>query len=338
MNDLIIYQSADGKSAVELRVQDGSVWLTQIELAELFLTSKQNISLHIKNVLAEKELSAAATVKESLTVQTEGNRQVSRKTLLYNLEMILAVGYRVKSIRGTQFRQWATTHLREYLVKGFIIHDERLKKPGGWDYFDELLARIRDIRASEKRFYQKVRDLFALSADYQHDEAAAHQFFAEVQNKMLYAVTRHTAAELVVKRADPKQPNMALQSWSGTRVRKHDVIVAKNYLLTPEVEELNRIVVMFLDYAEDQAKRKKQLTLADWRANVGRFLEFNERKVLKTAGSVSHEDMKKIAERRYEQFDEQRRAAEALAADREDVAELEAAEKKLLKKPEGKGE
>jgi len=240
-------------------------------------------------------------------------------------------------VRGTQFRQWATTNPREYLVKGFVINDERLKNPGGWDYFDELLARIREIRASEKRFYQKVRDLFTLSADYKDDEAAAHQFFAEVQNKMLYAVTRHTAAELVVKRADPKQPNMALQSWSGTRVRKADVIVAKNYLLAAEVDELNRIVVMFLDYAEDQAKRKKQLTLADWRANVGRFLEFNERKVLKNAGAVSHDDMKKIAERRYETFDEQRRAAEALAADREDVAELEAAEKKLLKNPEGKG-
>jgi hypothetical protein len=338
MSDIIIFPAPDGKPIVNLRVQDGSVWLTQIEIAELFLTSKQNVSLHIKNVLTEKELPEAATVKESLTVQAEGSRQVSRKTLLYNLEMILAVGYRVKSIRGTQFRQWATTNLREYLVKGFVINDERLKNPGGWDYFDELLARIREIRASEKRFYQKVRDLFTLSADYKDDETAAHKFFAEVQNKMLYAVTRHTAAELVVKRADPKQPNMALQSWSGTRVRKHDVIVAKNYLVAAEVDELNRIVVMFLDYAEDQTKRRKQLTLADWRANVGKFLEFNERKVLKNAGAVSHDDMKKIAERRYDTFDEQRRAAEALEADREDVKELEAAEKKLLKKPEGKGE
>ncbi len=338
MSDIIIYPAADGKTSVQLRVQDGNVWLTQIEIAELFQTSKQNVSLHIKNVLSEKELPEAATVKDSLTVQTEGGRTVQRRTLLYNLEMILAVGYRVKSVRGTQFRQWATTNLREYLVKGFVINDERLKNPGGWDYFDELLARIREIRASEKRFYQKVRDLFALSADYQDDEEAAHKFFAEVQNKMLYAVTRHTAAELVVKRADPKQPNMALQSWSGTRVRKHDVIVAKNYLKTEEVNELNRIVVMFLDFAEDQTKRRKQLTLADWRANVGRFLEFNERKVLKTAGAVSHADMKAIAEKRYEQFDEQRRAAEALAADREDVKELEAAEKKLRDKPKHKPE
>jgi hypothetical protein len=252
--------------------------------------------------------------------------------------MILAVGYRVKSVRGTQFRQWATTNLREYLVKGFVMNDERLKNPGGWDYFDELLERIREIRASEKRFYQKVRDLFALSSDYKGDEETAHKFFAEVQNKMLYAVTRHTAAELVVKRADSGEPNMGLQSFSGPRVRKHDVIVAKNYLKAEEVNELNRIVVMFLDFAEDQAKRKKQLTLADWRANVGRFLEFNERTVLKNAGAVSHADMKALAERRYETFDTQRRATEALEADRDDMKELEEAEKKLLKTSEDKGE
>ena len=335
---IIIYPAPDGKTSIHLRAQDGSVWLTQIEIADLFQTTKQNVSLHIKNVLTEKELPEASTVKESLTVQTEGSRQVSRKTLFYNLEMILAVGYRVKSVRGTQFRQWATTNLREYLVKGFVMNDERLKNPGGWDYFDELLARIREIRASEKRFYQKVRDLFALSADYKDDETAAQTFFAEVQNKMLYAVTRHTAAELVVQRADPKQPNMGLQSWSGTRVRKQDVIVAKNYLKAEEVDELNRIVVMFLDFAEDHAERRRQLTLGDWRANVGRFLAFHERKVLKNAGAVSHTDMKALAERRYELFDGQRRAAEAVEADRDDMKELEEAEKKLLKKPEGKGE
>jgi hypothetical protein len=332
---IIIYPAPDGKTSVQLRAQDGSVWLTQIEIAELFQTSKQNVSLHIKNVLAEKELLKDSVVKESLTTAADGKNY---KTLLYNLEMILAVGYRVKSVRGTQFRQWATTNLREYLVKGFVINDERLKNPGGWDYFDELLARIRKIRASEKRFYQKVRDLFALSADYPGDEEAAQTFFAEVQNKMLYAVTGHTAAELVVKRADSKQVNMGLKAWSGTRVRKHDVIVAKNYLQAEEVDELNRIVVMFLDYAEDQTKRRKQLTLADWRANVGRFLEFNERTVLKNAGAVSHADMKTLAEKHYETFDQQRRTVEALEADRADVKELEAAEKELLKKPEGKAE
>ncbi|NBR86220.1 MAG: hydroxyacid dehydrogenase [Proteobacteria bacterium] len=332
---IIIYPAPDGKTSIRLRAQDGSVWLTQIEIADLFQTTKQNVGQHIKKVLEEKEFPKSSVVKESFTTAADGKNY---RTLHYNLEMILAVGYRVKSVRGTQFRQWATTNLREYLVKGFVMNDERLKNPGGWDYFDELLARIREIRASEKRFYQKVRDLFALSADYKDDETAAQTFFAEVQNKMLYAVTRHTAAELVVQRADPKQPNMGLQSWSGTRVRKQDVIVAKNYLKAEEVDELNRIVVMFLDFAEDHAERRKQLTLGDWRANVGRFLTFHERKVLKNAGAVSHADMKHLAERRYELFDGQRRTAEALEADRDDMKELEEAEKKLLKRPENKGE
>jgi len=322
MSSIIIYPTPDGRTSVQLRVQEGSVWLTQLEIAELFQTSKQNVSLHVRNILSDRELQASATVKESLTVQSEGSRQVGRKTLFYNLEMILAVGYRVKGPRGTQFRQWATTHLRDFLVKGFVLDDERLKNPGGWDYFDELLARIREIRASEKRFYQKVRDLFALSVDYRDDEAKAQTLFAEVQNQMLHAVTGHTAAELVVQRADPGRPNMGLQSFSGSRVRKRDVIVAKNYLRAEEVEELNRIVVMFLDFAEDQVRRGKQLRLADWRANVGRFLEFNERRVLKNAGAISHAAMKTLAEERYEAFDAQRRAAEALEAEREDVREL----------------
>ena len=217
MSELILYQTDDGKAQVKLRAEDGSAWLTQMEIAELFATSKQNVSLHIKNILAEGELDPTATVKESLTVQTEGRRQIQRKTQLYRLEVILAVGYRVKGIRGTQFRQWATTHLSEYLIKGFVMDDERLKNPGGWDYFDELLARIREIRASEKRFYQKVRDLFALSADYRTEDQSAQVFFAEVQNKLLYAVTRHTAAEISIERADYKVPNMGLTACSGNR-------------------------------------------------------------------------------------------------------------------------
>ena len=330
---IILYTAPDGGTAIQLRAEDGTVWLTQAEMADLFQTTPQAITQLIKAIYAENELAEAGTCKEFLQVRKEGSREVQRRLKSYNLDLILAVGYRVRSGRGTQFRQWATTHLREYLVKGFVINDERLKNPGGWDYFDELLARIREIRASEKRFYQKVRDLFALSADYRDDEHAAHLFFAETQNKMLYAVTGCTAAELVVKRADDGKPNMGLQSWSGSRVRKHDVIVAKNYLKAEEVDELNRIVVMFLDYAEDQVRRRKQLTLADWRSNLGRFLEFNERQLLKNTGSISHDDMKAIAEKRYEKFDEQRRAAEAIEADREDVRELEEAEKKLLKKP-----
>lgn len=224
MSELIIYQTDDGLARVQFRAVDGGLWLTQVELAELFASTKQNISLHVKNIVAERELEEAATVKEYLTVQTEGKREVKRRTLLYSLPMILAVGFRVRSPRGTQFRQWATAHLAEYLVKGFVMDDERLKNPSGWDYFDELLARIREIRASEKRFYQKVRDLFALSADYQASDAAAHLFFAEVQNKLLYAVTHKTAAELIVARANADAPNMALNTWDGSRVRKADVI------------------------------------------------------------------------------------------------------------------
>jgi hypothetical protein len=241
--------------------------------------------------------------------------------------MILAVGYRVKSPRGTQFRQWATAHLKEYLVKGFVMDDERLKDPAGWDYFDDLLQRIREIRASEKRFYQKLRDLFALSVDYQDDPEATGRFFATVQNKMLYAVAGKTAAEIVVERADPEQPNMALTSWKASRVRKTDVVVAKNYLRADEIDALNRIATMFLDYAEDRASQRQNLRMADWQQYVDRFVEFNERPLLKHAGSVSHERMQQVAHERYAAFDAKRRAAEALQADAEDMRELERVEK-----------
>lgn len=292
MNDLILYTSPDGETRLDLRVEGQTVWLTQLEIAELFQTTKNNISIHTKNIFEEGELSPTATVKESLAVQTEGNREVQRTIQLYNLDLILTIGYRVRSPRGTQFRQWATTHLREYLVKGFVMDDERLKNPGGWDYFDELLARIREIRASEKRFYQKVRDLFALSSDYQAREKETQVFFAEVQNKLLYATTRRTAAELIVERSDPSRPNMALTAWSGSRVRKHDVIVAKNYLSADEVDTLNRLVVIFLEQAELRAKQHKDLTLDFWRSSVDRMLAANYQPLLAGPGSVSHEDMK----------------------------------------------
>lgn len=327
--ELILYTTEDGKASVQLRAEDGTVWLSQMELADLFQTTKQNVSLHIQNILEENELAEAATVKESLTVQTEGARQVQRKTLLYNLDMILAVGYRVRTLRGTQFRQWATTHLREYLVKGFVMDDERLKNPGGWDYFDELLARIREIRASEKRFYQKVRDIFTTASDYQADSEQAQLFFKKVQNKMLWAVTGKTAAELIKDRANPKLPNMGLQTWHGGRVRKQDVTVAKNYLGRPEIEELDRIVVMYLDYAEDQAKRRKTVTMQEWADKLDAFLTFNERNVLSNAGKVSHDVAEKLAHERYEQFDTQRRDAQRLAADAEDVKALEDTAKRL---------
>ena len=321
--ELVIYATEDGAAQFYLRAEGGSVWLTQLELAELFQTTKQNISLHIRNILAEGELSEAATVKEYLTVQTEGSRQIKRPLQFYNLDLILAVGYRVRSPRGTQFRQWATQHLREYLIKGFVLDDERLKNPGAWDYFDELLQRIREIRASEKRFYQKIRDLFALATDYRDNPTAAGLFFADVQNKMLFAVTEHTAAEIIVGRADPTQPNMALQTWSTTRVRKTDVVVAKNYLKADEIEELDRLATMFLDYAEDRAKKREKITMADWRQYVDNFLAFNERPLLKGTGKISHERMVKVVHERYDVFDAQRRKAEALQADAADINELE---------------
>ena len=332
--ELVLYTTEDGSAKFSLRAEDGTVWLTQLELAELFQTSKQNISLHIKNILADGELTEA-TVKESLTVQTEGKRQVRRATTLYNLDLILAVGYRVRSPRGTQFRQWATVHLKEYLIKGFVLDDARLKEPGGWDYFDELLERIRDIRASEKRFYQKVRDLFALSVDYHDDKEAVGQFFAEVQNKMLFAVTQLTAAEIIVQRADPAQPNMALTVWKAGRVRKTDVVVAKNYLNAAEIDQLNRIVSLFLEFAELRAMQRQNIRMADWRQYVNNFIEFNERPLLQGAGKVSHERMEQIAHERYAEFDAKRRESEAQQADEDDIKALEDVEKNVLKKGSG---
>ena len=330
--ELVLYASEDGSATFFLRAQDGTVWLTQMELAELFQTSIPNVNIHIKNVLDEGELQPEATIKEDLIVRLEGKRQVKRPVKLYNLGMILAVGYRVKSPRGTQFRQWASTHLREYLVKGFVMDDERLKDPVGWDYFDELLQRIREIRTSEKRFYQKVRDLFALSVDYKDSADTVGHFFAEVQNKMLYAVTQQTAAEIIVKRADSTQPNMALTAWKAGRVRKTDVIVAKNYLNADEIDHLNRMVTAFLEFAELRTRQRKQLVMADWRQYVDSFIQFNESPLLKGVGRMSHDAMLKIVHGRYEEFDEQRRKAEASEADSADMKELEQAEKQLTKK------
>src|SRR5690554_504781 len=332
MSELILYTSEDGQTRLHLRVETETIWLSQLEIAELFQTSKQNVSLHAKNIFEDKELAPEATIKESLTVQSEGGRQVKRKISYYNLDLILAIGYRVRSPRGVQFRQWASTHLKEFLIKGFVMDDERLKNPGGWDYFDELLERIHDIRASEKRFYQKVRDLFSLSSDYQARERETALFFAEVQNKLLYATTGYTAAELILKRSDPSQPNMALTSWSGSRVRKQDVIIAKNYLTADEVDTLNRLVVIFLEQAELRVKQQKELTLDFWRNNIDRMLAFNDQAILDGAGSVSRESMEKVARERYEVFDQQRRIAEAEAADAADLKEIEQLEQDLKHK------
>jgi len=330
--ELILYTAEDGSAAIQLRAEGGTVWLTQLEMATLFDTSKQNISLHIKNILSEGELSPAV-VKEYLTTASDGKNY---KTKTYSLDMILAVGYRVRSPRGTQFRQWATTHLREYLVKGFVLDDARLKEPGGWDYFDELLARIRDIRASEKRFYQKIRDIYATAVDYDSRSEAAQLFFKKVQNKMLWAVTGHTAPELIAGRADPALPNMGLTTWAGGRVRKQDVTVAKNYLSREEIEALDRIVVMYLDYAEDQAQRRRTLTMRDWEDKLDAFLQFNEREVLTHAGKLRADVAEKLALERYENFDAARRDVARLRANAEDMEALEKAERQLEGKGRGK--
>jgi hypothetical protein len=325
MSELIIYQGDDGKTQVQFRALEGSLWLTQLQLAELYGVTVANINIHLRKIVQEAELAAEAVIKRDLIPAADGKRY---PTKLYRLDMVLAVGYRVRSVRGTQFRQWATAHLTEYLVKGFVMDDERLKNPGGWDYFDELLARIREIRVSEKRFYQKVRDLFSLSSDYQANEQNAQLFFAEVQNKLLYAVTQHTAAEIIRERADAKVPNMGLTSWEGSRVRKADVIVAKNYLQADEVDTLNRLVVIFLEQAELRAKDRQALTLDYWRQNVDRLLAFNDKPILQGNGKLSNERAKQLAHERYDNFDAQRRQAEALAADAEDLNALEAVAKK----------
>lgn len=331
--ELILYRTEDGRTEVHLRAADGTAWLTQAEMAELFETSKQNISLHIRNILEEEELSAEATVKDYLTVQTEGKRQVSRPVQLYRLDMILAVGFRVRSPRGAQFRRWAGTTLAEYLVKGFILNDARLKDAERADYFDELLRRIRDIRSSEKRFYQKLRDLFKTSSsDYDGTAQTAKTFFATIQNKLVYAITGRTAAELIVERADPEAEHMALTNWTGDRVRKSDAVVSKNYLGMEELDQLNRLVTMFLDFAEDRAVRRIETRMTDWIAQTDRFLGFNERSVLTGPGRVSHEQMEATIGERYAAFDARRRAVEALAAEQEadeDLKQLQAEAKRL---------
>jgi len=316
-SEIIFYQREDGQSRIQVRLDGGTVWLTQVLMAELYQTTKQNISLHIQHIFEEGELDPAATVKQYLTVQTEGNRQVRRALDHYNLDIILAVGYRVRSHRGTQFRRWATERLREYIVKGFVLDDERLKEGRalGDDYFDELLARIRDIRASEKRFYQKIRDLYALSVDYDPTTAETKEFYQIVQNKLHWAITGSTAAEIIAQRADADKPNMGLTTWKGAKVRRADVTVAKNYLTEDEIRQLNRIVTMYLDYAEEQAERRRPLTMRDWREKLDAFLQFNERDVLKNAGRVSASVAQKLAEDEYEKFEKKRLAEEAAAAD-----------------------
>ena len=331
---LILYTTDDGKSQIQLHAQDETVWLSQLEIAELFDATKQNISLHLKNIFEDGELEQEATVKESLTVQVEGKREVSRKLALYSLDAILAVGYRVRSPRGVQFRRWASTVLSEYLIKGFVMDDERLKNPDGRpDHFDEMLARIRDIRASEKRFYQKVRDLFSLCSDYDKSDRSTHQFFATVQNILIFAVTQKTAAELINDRADPADPNFGLLTWKGANIRKADILVAKNYLTEDEIDTLNRLVVIFLEIAELRAKSRQETRMRFWKENVDQLITSNGFPLLTHAGSISHQQMEQQTNELYLDFDQQRKSQQALAADQQDEAELKALENKIKHRP-----
>ncbi|MED3649510.1 virulence RhuM family protein [Heyndrickxia sporothermodurans] len=307
-SSFLMYQTENGDTKIQVRLEGETVWMTQKAMAELFQTSPQNITLHIKNIYEEGELSEEATCKNYLQVQNEGEREVKRRVKHYNLEMIIAVGYRVRSHRGTQFRQWATERLNEYMVKGFTMDDERLKEMRniGADYFDELLERIRDIRASERRFYQKITDIYATSIDYDPNTPIAREFFATVQNKLHFAIHGHTASELIMKRADASKPNMGLTSWKGDKVRKHDVTVAKNYLTQEELSDLNRIVTMYLDYAETQAKKKKPMYMKDWAEKLDAFLEFNEHEILTNAGRIKAKVAEQFANEQYEVFHQQR--------------------------------
>ncbi|WP_447888269.1 virulence RhuM family protein [Serratia fonticola] len=312
VGEFLLFKSADGSTRVECRFEAETLWLSQASMAELYDKDVRTINEHLINIYKEGELEQNATIRKFRIVRQEGTRQVSREIEHYNLEAILAVGYRVRSARGTQFRQWATQTLQEYLIKGFVMDDERLKNPPVGtsavpDYFDEMLERIRDIRASERRVYLRVREIFALAADYQPSLKETTQFFQTIQNKLHFACTGHTAAELIHQRADASQPHMGLSSYKGEEVRKSDVTVAKNYLNQDEVGELNRVVNMWLDFAEDQARRRQQVFLRDWQEKLDQFLQFNDRDVLQGAGSVSKKEADEKAQAEYVQFAEQQR-------------------------------
>lgn len=331
---LLLYQTEDGQTKLEVRLENNTLWLTQANMAELFQTTPQNITLHLKNIYNSVELPEEATCKDYLQVQKEGSRQVSRNRKFYNLQAIIAVGYRVESARGTQFRRWATERLNEYLVKGFTMDDDRLKNVSniGSDYFDEMLERIRDIRSSEKRFYQKIRDIYKLAADYDPKAEETLEFFQIVQNKLHFAVSGKTAAELIAERVDASKDNMGLTAWHGTKVRKADVTIAKNYLNGDELNELNQIVTMYLDYAESQAKRHKQIFMKDWREKLDAFLKFNERDILTNAGKVTKAVADQLALDQYEIYHQNRLLKEAEQENLEDEKNLKSIESKIGKK------
>ena len=322
--ELIIYETPNGKLDIQLDLENETIWLDREKIAQLYNIHRSGVSRHIQNIFEDGE------VDEKSNVQKMHIANSDKPVEYFSLDIILAVGYRTNSAIAINFRRWATQTLKEYIIKGFVLNTERLKNPGGWDYFDELLEKIREIRASEKRFYQKVRDLFALSVDYKDDLKASNDFFAEVQNKLLHAVTNNTAAEIIVNRADATKPNMNLTNWSGSRVRKQDVIIAKNYLQQNEIKELDRLVSMFLDYAENQAQRRRQLSMSDWKEKVDGFLNFNDYEILKGKGVISRKQANEIAKKRYLEFDEARKKQEAIEADAEDLKELEAIEHEMI--------
>ena len=340
--EIIFYQSEDGTVRLETRLENETLWLTINQMAELFDVNKSGISRHLKNIFATGELQRQATVANFATVQNEGGRSVERDLEYYNLDAIISVGYRVNSIRGTQFRIWATQQLKEYIIKGFVMDDERLKNPpvaGSTvpDYFDQMLARVRDIRASERRMYLRVREIFALAADYAPSLPQTNQFFSIIQNKLHFAVTGMTAAEIIVSRVNHAAPKAGLLSWARDEVQKTDVTIAKNYLKADEITELNRIVTMWLDFAEDQATRRKQVFMRDWEQKLDDFLRFNEREVLPHAGKVSKKQADTKAHAEYELFAAQRRAQKEIIGENDQFAQLAAAAKYIADtKPKGK--
>lgn len=324
-SEIILFQSEDGQTKVEVRMDGETVWLTLNQLAELFQRDKSVISRHIKSIFEEGELPLQGTVAKNATVQNEGAREVVREIDYYNLDLIISVGYRVNSHRGTQFRIWATQRLREYIIKGFTLDDERLKRAGQMNYFDELLARIRDIRSSEKVFYQKVKDIYATSIDYAENSQTTQEFFKIVQNKLLWAVSRQTAAEIIVARAKAENPNMGLTTWAGAKVRKGDVTIAKNYLNEDEITALNLLVEQYLAFAEAQAQQRKPMYMKDWVKKLNDILVINERSVLEHAGRITRQLAEELAEQEYEKFRlEQQRLEKA-----EGLKELEANWKKI---------
>jgi len=326
-SDILIYRAEDGRTKISVRMEGETVWLSQIALTALFETTKQNISLHIRNIFQEMELDEDSVVKEYLTTAADGKNY---RVKYYNLDMVLAVGYRVRSPRGVQFRQWATERLHEFVVKGFTMDDERLKlKDRRTDYFDELLARIREIRASEARVYQRIREIFALASDYVEDQQATNTFFAVMQNKMHFAATGLTAAEIIRQRADASKPNMGLTSWSGGRVIKRDVGTAKNYLDEKEIDTLNRITVMFLDQAEFRAQRRQDIRMHDWEFFLDKFLQDTELQLLDSPGAVSHEQALSWVTSQYDAFSERRRLEAETVAEERYVEELKNTAKAL---------